>query len=104
MNLANKYVPDYVLENLPWCKRDGLLTWYDQAKCKDFLDNIGEHFEKIKIVKFVISKLTFKDYHTLNHYEVKVKESANSHFLKKTGFGRGEIIKKMGDQIYRESQ
>lgn len=35
----NNYVPEYVPENLPWYEKDGLLTWYDQAKCKEFLED-----------------------------------------------------------------
>ena len=35
----NNYVPEYVPENLPWYERDGLLTWYDQEKCKEFLED-----------------------------------------------------------------
>lgn len=60
MNFTNKYVPDYVPENLLWHKRDTLLTWYDQAKCKDFLDNTDEHFEKTKIANFDIINKSLK--------------------------------------------
>ena len=35
----NNYVPEYVPENLLWYERDGPLTWYDQAKCKEFLED-----------------------------------------------------------------
>ena len=29
---ANKYIPKYVPEDLPWYERDGLLTYIDQLK------------------------------------------------------------------------
>ena len=34
--VVNSYVTEYVPESLPWYERDGLLTWYDQVKCKNF--------------------------------------------------------------------
>ena len=34
--LGNKYIPDYCPPNLPWYERDGLLTWHDQNKYKEF--------------------------------------------------------------------
>ena len=54
MNLANKYVLEYVSENLPCYKRDGLLTWYDWRKRRDFLEDTDEHFRATKIVNFDI--------------------------------------------------
>ena len=51
---VNNYVPGYVPENLPWYERDGLLTWYDQAKCKEFLEDPDVHFKNKKIVNFDI--------------------------------------------------
>ena len=39
MNTANKYVPDFVPNDLKWYERDGLLTWYDQIKCERFLED-----------------------------------------------------------------
>ena len=32
---ANKYIPKYVAEDLPWYEREGLLTYIDQMKYKD---------------------------------------------------------------------
>ena len=45
---VNNYVPGYVPENLPWYKRDGLLTWYDRAKYKEFLEDPNAHFKNKK--------------------------------------------------------
>ena len=39
---ANSYVPKYVPENLPWFERDGLMTWYNQGKCSDFLRDANQ--------------------------------------------------------------
>ena len=80
MNLANKFVPEFVPENLPWYKRDSLLIWYDQAKCRDFLEDTDGHFRTTKIVNFdiinkdlkkeKISKETLKGYQILNYEQV----------------------------------
>lgn len=34
--------------------RDGLLTRYDQGKCKDMLRNTNKHFQEAKVVNFDI--------------------------------------------------
>ena len=60
MNLANKFVPEFVPENLPWYKRDSLLTWYDQGKWRDFLEDTDEHFKATKIVNSDIINKDFK--------------------------------------------
>ena len=54
MNPSNTYIPKYVPDNLKWYERDGLLTWYKQCKCKDFLGNTDGHFEETEIVNFDI--------------------------------------------------
>ena len=41
----NRFVPNYVPNNLPWHERDGLMTWYDQVKCQEFLENTDSHFK-----------------------------------------------------------
>lgn len=33
----NTYVPKFVPKDLPWYECDGLMTWYEQCKCKAFL-------------------------------------------------------------------
>ena len=50
----NTYVPKFVPDNLPWYERDGLITWYDQQKCEDFLRDNDKHFKETKIIKFNI--------------------------------------------------
>ena len=30
----SRFTPNYVPKDLPWYKREDLLTWYDQNKCK----------------------------------------------------------------------
>lgn len=44
MGNSNNYVPIYVQKNLPWYERDGFLTWHDQCKCKEFLNDTDKHF------------------------------------------------------------
>ena len=34
---ANKYIPKYVPEDLPWYETDGLLIYIDQLKYKNFI-------------------------------------------------------------------
>ena len=31
-----RFIPTYVPNNLPWYKCDGLMTWSDEGKCRDF--------------------------------------------------------------------
>lgn len=50
----NNYIPEYVPPNLLWYDRDGLITWYNQRKCEEFLKNPKEHFDNTKIVNFGI--------------------------------------------------
>ena len=38
----NKFIPKYVPNDLPWHQRDGHMTWYDQNKCNDFLEDTNE--------------------------------------------------------------
>ena len=45
---------NYVVPDLPWYERDGLMTWYNQAKSQEFLRNSKEHFNKTKIINFDI--------------------------------------------------
>ena len=58
MNCTNTYVPEFVPSDLKWYKRDGLMTWYDQVKCEQFLEDVNKHFRETKIVNFdMINKL-----------------------------------------------
>ena len=45
---SNTYVPKYVPENLPWYECDGLMMWYDQGKCADFLKDTNKLFVRQK--------------------------------------------------------
>ena len=51
-NPMNAYVPRFVSNDLKWYDWDGLMTWYNQCKCKDFLRDTNKNFEKAKIVNF----------------------------------------------------
>ena len=42
-NCVNNYVPEFVLQDLLWCERDGLMTYYNQVKC---------HLKTAKIINF----------------------------------------------------
>lgn len=64
-------------KNLPRYKRDGLMTWYEQGKCKDFLEDTDGHFRKSKIINFdiidnknKILKETLKKFQTVEHKDV----------------------------------
>ena len=72
----NRFIPNYVANNLPWYKRDGLMTWYDEGKCRDFLENTDEHFETLKIINFdiinsngQIDNKKLREYQTCDHQE-----------------------------------
>ena len=48
----NRYIPEVVPENLPWNERDGLMTYIDQLKYKDFTSNPDTYLEKAEIINF----------------------------------------------------
>ena len=50
----NTYVPKFVPKNLLWYECYGLMTWYDQIKCEDFLRDTDQHFQQAKIINFDI--------------------------------------------------
>ena len=50
----NTYVPKFVPKNLPWYECHGLMTWYGQIKCEDFLRDTDQHFQQAKIINFDI--------------------------------------------------
>ena len=75
--LDNHFVPKYVPNDFPWYERDGLMTWYDQVKCQQFLEDTDEHFQNLKIINFDMinskGKLTenkMKQYQIVNHHEI----------------------------------
>ena len=50
--LTNKYIPEVVPLDLPWHEKDGLLTYCDQMKYKDFLDDTDTYIKNAQIINF----------------------------------------------------
>lgn len=53
------------------------MTWYDQIKCDEFLEDLDAHFQKLQIVNFDIihskgnlSASKMKQYQTIKHSEI----------------------------------
>ena len=53
-NFMSTYIPKYVPSDLKWYERDGLLTWYGERGCEDFLRDTDGHFKQAKIINFII--------------------------------------------------
>ena len=75
--VVNRFFPKFLPRNLPWKEREGLLTWYEQAKCEQFLQDTDNHFEKLQITNFDIinangqvSKEKLKQYQAVDHLEI----------------------------------
>ena len=73
----NRFIPTFVRSDLPWYKRDGLMTWYEQCKCQEFLENTDEHFQNLQILNFdminsngKIDDDKLKPYQTIDHHEI----------------------------------
>ena len=76
----NIHVPKVVPKNLPQYERNGLMPWYDQIKCEDFLRDTDQHFQQAKIINFDIihreycgeevTKDLLKHYQTVNDKSV----------------------------------
>ena len=49
---CNKYIPEYVLEDLPWCEWDSLPTYNDQLKYKEFISNPERDIEQTLVINF----------------------------------------------------
>ena len=49
---ADKYIPKYVPEDLPWYERNGLLTYVDQWKYKEFISDPDTDVNNTKVVNF----------------------------------------------------
>ena len=49
---ANNYIPKYVPEDLPWYERDGLLTYIDQLKYKEFISDPDAAVKNTKVINF----------------------------------------------------
>ena len=72
----NKLIPKFVPNDLKWCERDGLDTWYLQNKCNEFINNTDTYFKRMKITNFDlikndVPKEKLKQYQTLDHDEIK---------------------------------
>ena len=48
--LVNFYIPVYEPFNLKWYERDGLLTYIDQLKYIEFIENPAEDFRTVKVI------------------------------------------------------
>ena len=55
MARQNNCIPEYIPEDLSWYKRNGLMTYLDQAKGRDLLRDLKGHFKNTKIVSFDIT-------------------------------------------------
>ena len=51
-NFDNKYIPQYVPDNLKQYERGGLEMWYRKNKCDDFLRDTDDHFNRTTITNF----------------------------------------------------
>ena len=49
---ANSCLPEYVPEDLPWYERDGLMTYIDQLKYKEFLSEPDAAIKYTKLINF----------------------------------------------------
>ena len=85
INVAMKYVPDFVPNDLKWYERDGLFTWYDQMKCERFLD-VHNYFANTKIANFkIINKWLMGEEvseGTLRNYQIVQKEEVFGYPIK----------------------
>ena len=61
MNCTNKYVPEFVPSDLKWYERGGLMTWYDQVMCEQFLEDVNKYFSETKIVNFDMINKSIKE-------------------------------------------
>lgn len=52
--LVNSYIPIYASSNLKWYERDGLLTYINQLKYNELIENSDKHFRIAKVINFEI--------------------------------------------------
>ena len=76
--VVNRFFPKFLPRNLPWKEREGLLTWYEQAKCEQFLQDTDNHFEKLQITNFDIinangqvSNEKLKQYQAVDYWKLR---------------------------------
>lgn len=48
-NLVTSCISPYTPSNLKWYEKDGLLTYIDQLKYKDFIEKTENHFQNCEI-------------------------------------------------------
>ena len=112
---TNSYV--LVPENLPGFERDGLMTWYEQGKCADFLRKTYRHFSETKIVNFDIIQRQccgemvpfelLKQYQTVSKKTMCTFSSTTKTKIRSSGFRtdrkdiffENETIKKLSKEI-----
>ena len=75
--LDNTFIPEFILNNVPWYDRDGLNTWYKQNKCKEFLEDTDNHFKNLETTNFdmiynkeALSNDKIKQYQSIDHHEI----------------------------------
>ena len=75
---TNKYIPDYVPDNLKWYEKDGLDTWYKKNKCNEFLEDTDRYFHNAQIINFDIIRNQkclpgnkLKQYKTVDYNAIK---------------------------------
>ena len=111
--LSNKLVPQYVPAKLKWDQKDGLNTWYLQGQCNNFIENVDNHFSKIKIINFdminndlpknKIQEYKTFDYESINEYPEAIKndiKKAVCRNIKKDNYyvGRQNVLKLLQQQ------
>ena len=95
--VGNNYIPEYVLSNLKWYERDGLLTYIDQLKCNRFLADPDKQFQEIKVIKFdmiyktirgeTIPEKTLKDYQNVKAESTKAYPTKDQDKFSSSVFG-----------------
>ena len=95
--VGNNYIPEYVLSNLKWYERDGLLTYIDQLKCNRFLADPDKQFQEIKVIKFdmiyktirgeTIPEKTLKDYQNVKAESTKAYPTKDQDKFSSSEFG-----------------
>ena len=84
----DSYIPPYVKENLKWYEKEGLITYFDQLKYKEFRENRDKYINETKIVNFDIIhnlcrgdelKKTVKEYNTVSNDDLKTMPSSEKY-------------------------
>ena len=99
---SNNYEAQYIPSDLLWYKRDGLMMWHDQTKCKDFLRAPKNHFKNRKIVNFDIIRKqaarekvpneTVKKYQMAKEEDLRISQKTAREFFLMLLRQRGQIF------------